>query len=829
MILRNGSFIFKTSDHNLGKSSQICLTSRVKMKSPIQKPAHRFIGLQTRLSISILFYAIPILLVVGLLISSQTAKIIASDVNDDIEATYRSLDSNISVWLDYNTRALQQLASLPDIISMDSERQLPVLQATARYYPHLYLIHTTDVNGINIARSDGGEAKDYSDRTYIQKALSGAPLAIESIISKTTGQPALAIAVPIKDKAGKVIGAASFAGELKEISAEVKAQKIGETGYAFIVDEKNQVIAHPDEEITSKLFDMSQYPLVAEMRNSGGGHEYFEDEQGVAWHGYASTLPNGWGIIVQQQESELMGYLNQFRMISAALLFFALAALVVLTWFTVRPVSIGINQILKSAQEIAEVDLPNLTRVSNAIADGDLSAQLSLQAQPVILNRADELGKLSVIYNEIIQRLQESGGAFERMRANLIALVQDIRSNAETLNHTASALTVYAGESDVAADEIAATLQQIARGTAQQVNSLADAADEFTQLEGAITKVVQGAHQQARGVNDASLAAQSMNTVILQVSGKAKDGVHNADRAAETARLGAEKVQEIIRSMQSIQQRMIDSAARVQEMGDRSRQIGTILETIEDIASQTNLLALNAAIEAARAGEHGKGFAVVADEVRKLAEKSGGAAKEIGGLIHNIQTSADDAVDSMGESSKEVDQGVNRAEGSSLALASIQEAVKRVRLQVEEIATAAGETSATSHSLLEAMEAVSTVIDENMTLTDTMTMRSRKVTQSTELISQVSEENSASVEEVSASTEAMSQQIHEVAASAKSLAEMAQRLNASMMRFKFDESEESRETDLLRPRQAGTSRDWKKSSHAPDGLPAVTNLESLRR
>jgi methyl-accepting chemotaxis protein len=187
----------------------------------------------------------------------------------------------------------------------------------------------------------------------------------------------------------------------------------------------------------------------------------------------------------------------------------------------------------------------------------------------------------------------------------------------------------------------------------------------------------------------------------------AADGSH---RASETALAGSSVVQETIAVMNSIAVRVRESAGTVENLGAQSDQIGEIVGTIEDIADQTNLLALNAAIEAARAGEQGRGFAVVADEVRALAERTTKATKEIGAMIKSIQQQTREAVSSMEEGVNEVDRGTSEAAKSGHALEEILEQINAVSMQVNQIATATEEQTGTTNEISSNIQTITEVI-----------------------------------------------------------------------------------------------------------------------
>ena len=423
-----------------------------------------------------------------------------------------------------------------------------------------------------------------------------------------------------------------------------------------------------------------------------------------------------------------------------------------------------VGEIARSSQKLSAY-LQGMAETAQQIADGDLSVDVQVVSERDIL-----------------------GNAFQKMVTYLSTAVGQVAVSAKSLSAASEQLANAAGQARLSTDQIAKTVQQVAAGTSQQAAATNHTAQAIEQMTGAINKVSKGTHEQSRAAANATLLTNQISDAVTQVAGNAESVSLNSAEAAKAAREGSKTVAATIQGMRNIQSKVGLSAQKVEEMGHRSEQIESIVETIDDIASQTNLLALNAAIEAARAGEQGKGFAVVADEVRKLAERSGLATKEINQLIQGIQKTVAEAVKAMNEGSVEVESGVKLANEAGNSLGNILNAAETVFKQADQAAKATQLMNTLAKQMVIAADTVSSIVEENSVSTDQMSASSNAVTMAIENIASVSQENSASAQEVSASAEEMSAQVEEVTTSAQSLSETAHNLQVLVTQFKLPES-----------------------------------------
>ncbi|RPI95293.1 MAG: HAMP domain-containing protein [Chloroflexi bacterium] len=345
-----------------------------------------------RLTALILLVILPLLVIISIIVTSLSRARIETGAHTELQGTSRGLASTVSTWLELNISALEGLTLQPDIVNMNAEQQRPVLQAMAEAYPYMYLVSTTDLTGFNIARNDDGDLTDYSDRDWFQGANAGDPITYQTLIGRTTGQPALVVSTPIRTTSGKITGVAMFAADLTDLVEETQVSVVGERGFTFIVDANNQALAHPDPTYTAELRDMSGYPPVTALRQGETGLITFTDENGERWRAYGTTLDNGWAIIAQRPESEILAPARQFQIVIITLMMAGGVIMLILTWLTIR----------RTLQPIS-----TLTETISAISAGDLNRVAEVKSQ-------DEIGTLAHTFNIMTSQIRNLVSGLEQ-------------------------------------------------------------------------------------------------------------------------------------------------------------------------------------------------------------------------------------------------------------------------------------------------------------------------------------------------------------------------------------------------------------------------------
>ena len=466
-------------------------------------------------------------------------------------------------------------------------------------------------------------------------------------------------------------------------------------GYAYLLDSKGVVLAHPEPKVVSKsVFELEKLKPMSSIFK-----EMLAKEQLFTSYSYngkdmlviSQKIPStGWVLAINVPEEIVYQPLITVKW-TFLLLTVVLIALVMLVTFIV------VKRITKPIE--------NLVSDVKLVAAGDLTVQVTVTGK-------DEIATLATSFNTMVHNLRE--------------LIIQVHSSANHLAASSEELTAGSQESAEASNHMAESVVKIAQGTEEQLHE----------------------------VENAAMVLQEMLTNIQQVSASAGHAAEKSYEAAEKSQESGIFISKAITQMNLIEQTVNNSAQVIANLGERSKEIGQIVDTISGIAGQTNLLALNAAIEAARAGEQGRGL-VVAEEVRKLAEQSREAAKQIAALIGEIQGDTAKAVSAMKDGTREVSLGAEVIQSVDGAFREITECVAEVSDETLEISAAMQQMNKDGQEVANLVKGINDL--------------SKKLADESQTVSAATEEQAASTQQIASSS-------HE-------FADMAQKLQDKINKF----------------------------------------------
>ena len=327
---------------------------------------------------------VPALVFISTSLIRYTADRIEVDANETMKGNAEFLVTLVDTWLNDNALVLHNLASQPVIVSMDPAQQKPALEAYAKTYQYMYLISTTDLTGMNVARNDENPLTDYQDRLWFQEAVKGVPLTLQTLIGRTTGQPALVASAPVYSPEGEISGTAMFASHLTDLSDQVLKVKMGETGYAYLLDNQNQLVAHPELEPGAEaLVDFSEAAPVKALRQGKQPPLVYTDEDGIIWRAHYTLLENGWGVVVQQQETELFATYRQLQLLSWIFIGGGGVVIIALVWASMRQAVQPINALTEAVKDIAAGNLERVAEVQSEDEVGTLAQAFNIMTNQV--------------------------------------------------------------------------------------------------------------------------------------------------------------------------------------------------------------------------------------------------------------------------------------------------------------------------------------------------------------------------------------------------------------------------------------------------------------
>jgi len=631
----------------------------------------------------LLVVAIP-LIVIGIASIYIAKDSISTIAHDEMANVSNALASNIDLGLTEEMRRSQDISFSNSAVAAaekvakagkeDSQSEIALVQreltrireAAGDRYETIVLFGT---DGIVFADAVQGRDRwiDVSDRDYFKKAMQGKCNMSDVVRSKATGNLISMAACPIfSEKSRKIVGVVGCAINVSFLTELVDKIKIGQAGYSVLLNREGVVLAHPNKEniltlnyksLKGKGIDLLGKKIASQ---ESGMVEY--EFQGVDKVGaFTNIKTTGWTAFTSIPRDELFKPAVFTRNIIAVVGFFSLLLATAFFYFFSRSLTRPLEKVVSAAEQIAE---------------GDLSVQISDE------NRQDEIGMLARAFMKMTQSLQEKAGVLQQIAAGNLTVEMKTPSDRDVMGKAFAAMI----------SALRAEMQSIR----EAVNVIASSA---TQISASTTELASAASQTASAVSETTSTVEEVKQTAHLSTQKATHVFDSAQKATEVSQQGRKAIDLAVEGMNFIRTQTDSISESIVKLSERSQAIGEIIATVNDIADQSNLLAVNAAIEAAKAGDQGKGFAVVAQEVRNLAEQSKQATSQVRTILNEVQKAVGEAVMSTEQEIKAVEAGMRQTSEAGNSF-------RRLSDTIEESAQAATQITASSQQQLVGMDQV---------------------------------------------------------------------------------------------------------------------------
>lgn len=428
--------------------------------------------------------------------------------------------------------------------------------------------------------------------------------------------------------------------------------------------------------------------------------------------------------------------------------------------------------------------LERMAHAAVKIADGDFTQKIDVTLQDEIGVLGQAFTKMSENLSNMIKNIQEVSNnvttatqkistsnkrVFEGAQIQAVSTektsssVEQMNASAKGIAESVEILSLSAEETSSSVLEMSSSITEVANSTAGLASSVEDTSSSIIQMSASIREVADNVEILSSAAEEATATINEINSALREVETHAKESARLSDNVTSDAQeLGMRSIEKTIQGMNRIQETVVKSADVINRLGQRSEQIGEILNVISEVTKQTNLLALNAAILAAQAGEQGKGFAVVADEIKNLADRTASSTKEIAQLIANVQSEARDAVVSIKEGAKSVEEGVTLSLEARDALKKILEGANQSAHMAQNIERATIEQAKGVQQVTEAIQQVSTMVQQIAKAIQEQNRGSEQITVASEKMRDMTHQVKMSTEEQAKGSRQITQAVKQV-------------------------------------------------------------------